>query len=115
MLIESGLRIGTLLQLRYKAVREDFEKQLIPCRVIVEREQTKGQTHDYYSFIGKNSVAYLSAYLNERKHGSRHVQPENITDESLLFKANLAGEDKPVNKAAVSNELRTALFEAGYR
>lgn len=111
MLIESGLRIGTVLQLRYKSIQKDYERDVVPCRVAVTREQTKGKTHDYYSFIGKNTIDYLRQYFEKRQKGTKTLEPETLTPDSLLFKANMKGKDKPVQKATVANQLKEALFK----
>lgn len=110
-LIESGLRIGTVLQLTYGSIQKDYERSVVPCRVVVPRELTKGKTHDYYSFIGKNTIAYLREYLEKRQSGTKTLEPETLTPDSLLFKANLKGEDKPIMKATVANTLKEALFK----
>jgi len=85
ILATSGLRIGTLLQLRYKHVMEDLEANRTPCMVKVEADITKGKYASYITFISEEAVYYLRLYLDERRRGSKYIPPETITPETPLF------------------------------
>lgn len=111
-LAQSGLRLGTVLQLRYSSIKEDFEAERIPCRVVVPKELTKGKLLQHYSFIGKEAVDELRIYLNRRKRGSRYLPPERITDDSFLFRAGVKKE-KPVLHGSVENEFRQVCLDLG--
>lgn len=76
MMAQSGLRPVTLCGLRYRHIREDLENDVIPCKVGVPEEIAKGKYHSYFTFIGREGVHYLQAYLNTRP---------SITDDSYLF------------------------------
>jgi integrase len=62
-MIQSGLRPDTLCKLKVK----DLEPlDMIPCRVMVSEENTKGEYSSYFSFIGEDAISYLKTYWNTR-------------------------------------------------
>jgi site-specific recombinase XerD len=81
----SGLRIGTLLQLKYKHIMEDFEANRIPCMIRIDADITKGKYAPYITFMNEEAVYYLNLYLEQRRKGTNKIPPENITPESWLF------------------------------
>ena len=85
MLATSGLRIGTLLRLKYKHVMEDFEANRIPCMIRVDVDITKGKYAPYITFMNEEAVYYLKLYLEQRRRGTDKILPENINSESWLF------------------------------
>jgi hypothetical protein len=87
LLALAGFREGTLVALKYRHVKADLEKGIIPIHVHVEAEITKGKYHDYDTFIGREAVEYLKAYLDLRRRGSPDgkIPPEVISDESPLI------------------------------
>lgn len=92
MMSQSGLRPDTLAKLRLKHLEPDFSRNTIPCKITVPEELTKGKYHDYFSFMGLESVKYLKAYLNTRgplRHGE------------YVFTS--YGTDKKVNTRSISN------------
>jgi len=58
-----GFREGTLVRLRYRHVREDLERRIVPLHIHVESEITKGKYHDYDTFLGEEAIEYLRLYL----------------------------------------------------
>lgn len=82
MLALGGFREGALTVLKYRHVKKDLERGVIPVHVHVESEITKGKYYDYDTFIGKEAVDYLKAYLELRCRGSPDgkVPPETIND-----------------------------------
>jgi integrase len=86
-LATSGVRVGTLAKLKYKHIKQDFEKGTIPCTVYVPAEITKGKYADYYTFINEETVNYLKAYFEQRKQGTRWIPPETFTDETPIFRS----------------------------
>jgi len=85
MLATGGFRIGTLLKLKYKHVKEDLEANRTPVHIHVEAEITKGRYADYDTFINEEAAHYLKLYLDKRRRGTEKIPPEVITDESPLF------------------------------
>ncbi len=80
--------------------------------MVVPREITKGRILEHYTFIGSEAIDYLRLYLDKRKRGTESLSPEDITDDSLLFRANLKAE-KPVVHGSVENEFREACLNLG--
>lgn len=91
MMGQSGLRPDTLCKLRLKHILPEFEKGIIPCKINVPEEIAKGQYRSHFSFIGKESLKYLKAYLAKRP---------GIGPEDYLFTSH--GGDKPLNPKSIS-------------
>jgi integrase len=67
MMLQSGLRPVTLVQLRYEQLSEDFESGKHPSVLIrVPKEETKGEYTGHVTFIGPDAVKALHDYFNER-------------------------------------------------
>ncbi|MFC1487618.1 hypothetical protein ACFLRN_08040 [Thermoproteota archaeon] len=66
IMVQSGLRPVTILQLMYGQIKEDFEKDHVPCAIVVERSQTKGEYVEHLTFIAEDAVRALRAYFRER-------------------------------------------------
>jgi len=66
MITQSGLRPITLCNLKLKHIEPEFSKGIIPCKIEVPQEIAKGEYQSYFTFMGKESVKYLKAYLSTR-------------------------------------------------
>jgi integrase len=66
MMIQSGLRPVTLMQLTYAQIKKDFEADRMPCHVDVPRNMTKGEYKEHFTFIGPDAVNALKAYFKGR-------------------------------------------------
>lgn len=80
-----GFRNGTLVQLKYRHVRQDLEKGKTTIHVHVEPAITKGKRHDYDTFLNKEASDYLKTYLDARRKGTKRRPPESLNDESPLI------------------------------
>jgi len=76
IMAQSGLRPLTTCSLKFKHIKKDFEKNLLPCKIEIPQEIAKGKHHSYFTFIGEEAVKYLRAYLNTTP---------TIKDEDYLF------------------------------
>lgn len=76
MLAESGARPYTLVQLRYKHIKDEFEKGNIPMKIELPAEIVKDRVGNRWTFIGEDCYNLLKEYLSSR-------QP--LDDESLIF------------------------------
>lgn len=85
MLATGGFRVSTLLDLKYRHVKEDLEANRTPLHIHVESEITKGKYADYDTFVNEEATHYLKLYLDSRRKGTDKIPPETITDESPLF------------------------------
>ncbi|MFO7966303.1 MAG: site-specific integrase [Archaeoglobaceae archaeon] len=115
MLALSGLRIGTLLKLKYKHIKEDLENGNTPICIQVSSEDTKGKYADYWTFIGKEAAEYLKLYIEARRSGTlrKTMPPEEINDESPLIIDIKYNTIKPVTPRAINNYLNRAMKRAG--
>ena len=66
ILTSSGLRPRELVALRYRDIKEDFERGVIPCKVLVRAPNTKGK-RSRITFISEEAVRHLKAYYGGRK------------------------------------------------
>lgn len=57
---DSGLAPADILELRYRDIKEEFEKGVVPCAIVKRREKTKVALH---TFLGIESVKALKTYL----------------------------------------------------
>lgn len=103
-----------------------MEKGTIPVHVHVEAEITKGKYHDYDTFLGKEAVDYLKAYLDVRCRGNvkkchcsngstvvRGIPPEVITDESPLIRNKHRAKVAPITPKQIYNTVHALYRKAG--
>jgi integrase len=112
MLALGGFRIGTLAKLKYRHVKHDLERGIVPVHIHVEAAITKGKYHDYDTFIGAEAVEYLKLYLEQRRKGTEKIPPENITDESPLIRA-YTREVKPLTERQIHRIVHDLYVKAG--
>lgn len=98
MMTQGGLRPHTLCRLRLKHVEPDFSEGIIPCKVEVPEEIAKGEFGAYFTFMGEESVRYLTAYLATRA---------NTEPEHYLFTS--YGVDKKANSKSMSKTFVKAI------
>lgn len=89
---QSGLRPGTLSRLRLRHVEPELSKGIVPCKVEVPAELSKGEFGAYFSFIGEEAIDRLKAYLATRPR---------LDPEDFLFVNH--GSDKHLNRKSVTN------------
>jgi site-specific recombinase XerD len=111
----AGPREGTLVCLRYRHVREELQKGIVPVHVHVETEITKGKYHDYDTFLGMEAVEYLRLYLDARRHGNIHpkIPPEDISDDSPLIRDEMYEVPRPIGEKQLYKIIHNLYFEAG--
>ena len=110
-----SFREGTLSQLRYRHIKHDYERDVIPIHVHVEAEITKGKYHDYDTFLGKEAADYLRAYLEERQKGSPcgKIPPETISDDTPLIRDRRSKAPKPVYPGQIYDEVHKLYYKTG--
>ena len=113
MLASGGFRISTLAKLRYRHVKNDLERNVIPIHVSVPAQITKGKYNSYYTFVNYEAANYLSAYLNTRRRGTPNIPPENIQEESPLIKCINTKQAKPVSSGCIYDVVHQLYFKAG--
>jgi len=110
-----GFREGTLVKLRYRHVKNDLERGVMPIHVHVEAAITKGKYHDYDTFIGAEAAEFLKLYLDSRRKGSPDLKmpPEEITDESPLIRDSRFKVPKSIGEKQVYKLVHNLYFKAG--
>jgi len=110
-----GFREGTLVRLRYRHVREDLERGVVPVHIHVESEITKGKYHDYDTFLGEEAAEYLRVYLETRRRGNLHpeIPPEEISDDSPLIRDEMYDVARAIGEKQVRKLIHSLYFKAG--
>ena len=117
LMATGGFRNGTLVQLKYRHVRQDLEKGRMPIHVHVEAAITKGKYHDYDTFVNREASEYLKVYLDARRNGSigkdRGLggEPECLHDESPLISS--IYDVRPLTSSMVHKIVSGLYFKAG--
>ena len=96
LMAESGLRVFTAIHLKYWQIKEDFEKGLVPMRILTPAESLKDHVGDRWSFIGEDGVKALREYLaprmplNDQDFVFTSKKPERMKGEQFTV-ASLSG------------------------
>jgi len=111
LLALGGFRSGTLVQLKYRHVKQDMEQGRIPIHVHVEAKITKGKRYDYDTFLNWEAAEYLKTYLDARQNGTMGRPPEFLNDESPLISNCQAA--KPLAAATIHVIVNDLYVKAG--
>lgn len=76
IMLECGLRPNTICQLKYKHIKEDYEKGIIPMKIDVPAEIVKDRVGNRFTFIGEDGYNALKEYLSTR---------DTLKDDDYLF------------------------------
>ena len=66
VMAESGMRGNTLVNLKYWQIKEDFEAERIPMKILLPSESLKDHVGDRWTFIGEDGYRELRNYLERR-------------------------------------------------
>lgn len=66
LMAESGVRANTARTLKYWQIQDDFEKDIVPMRILTPSSALKDHVGDRWSFIGEDGVRALREYLKPR-------------------------------------------------
>ncbi|MCK4433976.1 tyrosine-type recombinase/integrase [Candidatus Bathyarchaeota archaeon] len=100
MMAQTGLRPSTICALRLKHIQPDFDKDIIPNKIDVPEDITKGSYRSYFTFMGPESVKHLKTYLKTRP---------NLVAESYLFTKH--GTEEQLDQKSVSHRFRDAVLK----
>lgn len=75
LLAETGLRAGTVLAIRYRHIKEDFEAGVTPCAVRLEPKFYVGRKAAGFTFLGQGSVSLLKECIKNRLVKTRENSP----------------------------------------
>ncbi|MGD0494710.1 MAG: site-specific integrase [Candidatus Bathyarchaeia archaeon] len=109
----SGLRVGTLLRLQYRHVKDDLERDIIPIHIHVESELIKGKRRSYDTFLNDEASECLRAYFKARKIGTKKIPPEQIRDESPLIRTCRCKQVKTVAVTTVHQMIHNLYVRTG--
>jgi site-specific recombinase XerD len=119
----SGMREGTLCQLRYHHVKEDLVKGRVPLHIHIDSEITKGKYADYDSFLNEEAVDMLRLYLDTRKAGTKpqwrkgaqvdYMPAEQIDDDSPLLRDTHSAEPRPIGEKQIYKMVHELYHRAG--
>jgi len=103
-MVQSGLRPIVLSRLQYEDIKEDWENNVVPCKINVPKHKNKGEYKSHYTFIPQESIDLLRKYWD-----SRFGMNKNPKDKDLLF-SQPKEENTPLNIDSESGIFsRTAL------
>jgi len=66
VMAESGMRAETAVELRYWQIKEDFEANRVPMKILLPSESLKDHVGDRWTFIGEDGFRELKQYLESR-------------------------------------------------
>jgi site-specific recombinase XerD len=113
ILAVSGIRTGTLVKLKYRHVKHDLENGITPLHLSIDSQITKCGI-GYSTFLNAEVAEFLKQYLDERRKGSKRINPEIIDDESPLIKIMYhTGKADPLTTQEVGYLLRKLFFKSG--
>jgi site-specific recombinase XerD len=107
---DSALRVSDMRLLKCDLILDNPNADVIPIQRITKKTKMLAKT-----FIGEEAITALKAYLDERRKGSRAIEPEAITRESPLFRTWQRGEAKPMSREDMSTLIRNAFLSAGIK
>jgi site-specific recombinase XerD len=102
-LFQSGMDVSTLCSLKYSVVAEGLAKNELPLKLDCYRPKTGT---DYYTFLGKDAVEALKAYLADMKNRGAQFKP----DTPLFMKER--GKE-PIETNLVQNMLKEVAHKSG--
>lgn len=118
VLCQSGLRISEAVKIKYRAIKEDFELNRVPCliKIVTQKNNTPAVT-----FLGQDAVDALHVYFDLRKTGTvryygpkrkKGIPPEKIIDDSPLFRTRHVDRVKPVSIKQATEIIRMVSVKA---
>ena len=106
-MFQGGFDASTICSLNYGDVKRGLEREEVPLQIDVVREK---EEVEYFTFIGRDAVEALKAYLNERR-----AKGEELTPNSPLFVKEGAKKRKNerITQNLIQNMLRETALKAG--
>ena len=105
MMLESGLRPITLVQLRYKHIKRDFEANRVPMMIELPSELLKDRVSARWTFIGQDAFQSLKEHLKPRMP---------LKNEDVIFQPERKDATKPhPSPAAFSRKFSNVALKLG--
>jgi integrase len=105
---DSGLRVSDMRRLKCDILLKNPNADIIPITIITEKTNLLAKT-----FFGEDAITALKKYIEHRKKGSRGIAPENVTNDSPLFRTWRKGKVKPMSRENVTTLVRNAFLRVG--
>jgi integrase/recombinase XerD len=107
MMFQGGFDVSTLCSLNYGDVKRELEAEIEPLCIKVVREK---EEVEYFTFIGRDAIELLKAYLNERRSKGEELKMNSplFTKEGYAKKT---GERLTPN--LIQNMLRDVAIKSG--
>jgi site-specific recombinase XerD len=101
VLKDSGLRVSDVASLTLEYLQPGLRNgyEFIPINIITQKNKVQART-----WIGPEAVDALHDYLDRRRHGSRKIPPENVTDASPLFRTRTRTV-RPLSRSGMSSSI----------
>lgn len=107
MQFQGGFDVSTLCSLNYADVKRELETGIEPLLIRVVRGKDEVE---YFTFIGKDSIELLKAYLNERKTSGEELK----LDSPLFVKEGYAKKSKQrIATHLIQNMMRDTALRSG--
>jgi integrase len=104
---DSALRVSDMRLLKCDIILDNPHADIIPIQRITQKTKLLAKT-----FIGEEAITALKAYLEDRRKGSRAIEPETITKDSPLFRTWQKGKAKQMSRMNMSTLIRNAFLSA---
>jgi integrase len=82
LMVESGMRADTAVHMQYWQLKEDFEAERVPMRIILPSSTLKDRVGDRWTFVGEDGFRELKNYLTPRLP---------LNDDDFVFASEKAG------------------------
>jgi len=106
MMVESGLRPNTLVQLRYKHIKKEFEANRVPMMIELPSELLKDRVEARWTFLGEDAFKALKEYLKPRMP---------LKNEDLIFTPERSDMKHPfLSPQTFSNKFRKIASKLGF-
>ncbi|HEC87962.1 MAG TPA: integrase [Thermoplasmata archaeon] len=106
MLFQSGMDVSTLISLNYGDVARGLENNEEPLAIHVVRKKAGTE---YVTFIGRDAINALKAYLNKRKQRQGKIG----LNEPLFTKERERNGEKRINRALIDKMLKETAILSG--
>ena len=110
---DTGLRISDVVALKCGDILRQINNGICPIQINIVTEKTNLLAK---TFIGEEAIQALKTYFEIRRAGSKwqkEIIPEEISENSPLFRSWTRGEVKPMNRISASHLVANAFINIG--
>lgn len=103
MLIESGMRVGSLASLKYWQIKEDYEQSRVPMQIRLPSQVLKDKVGDRWTFVGQDGFKTCQEYLQTRPP---------LKDDDYVFQQERSSKKGDTAERAFSSSISTKFNRA---